>query len=94
MNKNESLFEITKVVSSHVYQLKLSDIWDCHNMFYTSLLHDTANDLLSEQKPSESLLTNLISETDLYEIVEINNSHFRENQIKYLITWKNDSENW
>ena len=42
----------------------------------------------------KSLLTNPISETDLYEIVGINDSHFREGWVKYLIIWKNDSENW
>ena len=94
MNKNESLFEIIKVVSSHTYQLKLLNIWSCHNMFYTSLLHDAANDFLPEQKLLKSLLTNLISEADLYEIVEINDSHFRESWMKYLITWKNDLKNW
>ena len=93
-NKNESPFEITKVVSSHTYQLKLSDIWDCHNMFHTFLLHNAANNLLPEQKLSESLLTNLTSEADLYEIIEINNSHFRRSWVKYLITWKNDLKNW
>ena len=51
VNKNESLFEITKVVSSHAYQLKLSNIWSCHNIFHTSLLHNTANNFLSGQKP-------------------------------------------
>ena len=94
MNKNESFFEITKVVSSHTYQLKLSDIWGCHNMFYMSLLHDAANDLLSEQKLSESLLTNLTFRADLYEIIEINDSHFRGGWVKYLIIWKNDLKNW
>ena len=94
MNKNKSSFEITKVISSHAYQLKLSDIWDCHNMFYISLLHNAANDFLSEQKSLKSLLTNLISEADLYKIVEINNFCFRKSWMKYLIIWKNDSENW
>ena len=94
VNKNESPFEITKVVSSHTYQLKLLNIWDCHNMFHTSLLHNAANDLLLRQKSLKSLLTNLTSEADLYEIVEINDSHFRGDWVEYLITWKNDSENW
>ena len=93
-NKNENPFKIIKVVSSHAYWLKLLNIWDCHNMFHTSLLHDVTNDFLSEQKPLKSLLTNLIFRADLYEIVGINNSHFRGDWVKYLITWKNDSEDW
>ena len=94
MNKNENLFEITKVVSLYTYQLKLLNIWDCHNMFHISLLYNAANNFLSEQKSLKSLLTNLISEMNLYEIVEINNSHFRRSWMKYLIIWKNDLENW
>ena len=94
-NKNEDLFEITAVISPHAYRLKLPDSWKCHDVFNAHLLHDSADDPLPEQAPPIPLSINNSDHDDLYEVVRINNSRSSDDELKYLVIWKNaQSKDW
>ena len=94
-NKNEDFFEITAVISSHVYRLKFFDSWRCHDVFNIHLLHDNVDDFLSEQAFSIFLSINNSDHDDLYEVIRINDFRSFDDELKYLIIWKNvQSEDW
>ena len=92
-NKNERLFEIIHVINSHVYKLQLLDIWNCHDVFHISFIHDDSHDSLSKQTFSKSLFISRDSREDVFEIVRINDFQFVNDQLQYLIIWKNFSKN-
>ena len=93
-NKNEKFFEIIHVVNSYIYKLSLLDIWDCHDVFYIFLIHDDSRDSLSRQTLSKLLFINRDFRENVFEIVRINDSQFINDQLQYLVIWKNFSKNW
>ena len=94
-NKNEDFFKIIAVISSHAYRLKLPDNWKCYDVFNAHLLHDNVDDFLFEQAPSIFLPINNNDHDGLYKVVRINDSRSFDDELKYLVIWKDaQSENW
>ena len=94
-NKNEDFFEIIVVISSHVYRLKLFDNWECHDVFNVHLLHDSVDDFLLGQASSIFFPINNNDHDGLYKVIRINDFRSFDDELKYLIIWKNvQSEDW
>ena len=65
-NKNERLFEIIQIINLHAYKLQLFDIWDCHDVFHISFIHDNSHDSLSKQTFSKLLSINRDFREDVF----------------------------
>ena len=93
-NKNEKFFEINHVINLHIYKFQLFDIWDCHDVFHIFFIHENSHDFLSRQAFSKSLFINRDFREDVFEIVKIDDSQFVNDQLQYLVIWKNFSKDW
>ena len=88
VRKYES-YKILKHLSRQVYHLKLSSKTCIHSIFNVSLLKSFCS---KERKLNESLVKDLELKKEIHDIWEINNilnSHIQNNQLQYLLSWKN-----
>jgi len=84
-------FEITKVVSSLAYQLKLPSQWKIHNVFHASLLSSYRE--TPEHGPNFSRPPpELIGTEEEYEIETIINHRGKSGRRHYLVHWKGYSD--
>ena len=83
------LYRILKRLSRQVYHLKLSSKTRIHSIFNVSLLKSFCS---REKKLNESLVKDLELKkevNDSWEINNILNSHIQNDQLQYLLSWKN-----
>ena len=91
--KQTGLFEITQVISSITFRLKLPKQWKIHDMFHASLLS-----LYREMETLEhglnfpQLLPELIGTEEEYQIDKIINHQGTATRMQYLIHWKGYSD--
>ena len=63
-------------------------------MIHIFFIHDDFHDSLSKQTFSKSLSINRDSREDVFENIRINDFQFVNDQLQYLVIWKNFSKNW
>ncbi len=83
------LYKILKHLSRQVYHLKLSSKTRIHSIFNVSLLKSFCS---KERKLNESLVKDLELEKEIHDSWKINNilnSCIQNNQLQYLLSWKN-----
>ncbi len=88
VKKYES-YRILKRLSRQVYRLKLSSKTRIHSIFNVSLLKSFCS---RKRKSNESLVKDFKLEKEIHDSWEINdilNSHIQNNQLQYLLSWKN-----
>ncbi len=88
VRKYES-YRILKRLSRQVYRLKLSSKTRIHSIFNVSLLKSFCS---RERKLNESLMKDLELEKEIHDSWEINNilnSCIQNDQLQYLLSWKN-----
>ena len=89
-NKNDESFQVTQVVSSHVYRLELSIEWIIHNVFHISLLRKIVDDSLSRQAFSKSLSNHIDNQNAKhFEVETILVSEIKRNHLHFLMKWSN-----
>ncbi len=87
--KRYKLYKILKHLSRQVYHLKLSSKMHIHSIFNVSLLKSFC---LKEKKLNESLVKDLELKKEIHDswkIDDILNSCIQNNQLQYLLSWKN-----
>ncbi len=87
--KKYQLYRILKQLSRQVYHLKLFSKTRIHSIFNVSLLKSFC---LKEKKSNESLMKDLELEKEIHDswkIDDILNSCIQNDQLQYLLSWKN-----
>ncbi len=87
--KRYELYRILEWLSKQVYRLKLSSKTCIHSIFNVNLLKSFCS---REKKLNESLMKNLELEKEIHDSWKINdilNSCIQNDQLQYLLSWKN-----
>src|SRR6266536_3761114 len=81
-------FNITKKVGQSAYHLNLPPTWKIHPVFNESLLTPYTPPLFPSQQSPPPPPPEIIEGSEEYEVDEILDSCFHQNQLQYLVKWK------
>ena len=89
-------FEISDVLSSLTYRLKLPETWKIHNVFHATLLTEYTENEVHGPNPDPPL-PDIIEGEEEYEVEGILNHRTKGKHVEYYIKWKgydHDENSW
>ena len=95
-DKFDGPFFITKIISPHVYKLKLPHDWTIHPVFHTNFLRPGSDDPLPGQLTTPPPPVFIIDDEgqDTWEMTKILNFKIYRNKLQLLVDWVGDRPDW